>query len=47
VQADDLCRLVRGDGAPGLAQQRVDHEAAAHADAAVDGPHRQDDAHVG
>src|SRR4029077_15371595 len=44
MHAPDLGRLLGLELAAGLAEQRVDEQAAAHADAAVDTPHRELDA---
>jgi hypothetical protein len=47
VEPDESFRLFGGHGVPGLVQDGVGHQPAAHADAAVDGPDGQLDAHVG
>jgi hypothetical protein len=44
MHAPDLHRLLGLQFAAGLAEQGVDEQAAAHADAAVDAPHRELDA---
>src|SRR5437867_6994337 len=44
MHAPDLRRLLGLQLAPGLAEQRVDEQATAHADATVDAPHRELDA---
>src|SRR5205823_12891741 len=46
MDAADLRRLFRLQVASGLAEQRVHEQAAAHADAAVDAPHGELDAHA-
>src|SRR5437016_5962186 len=46
MRAPDLDRLLGLQLAAGLAEQRVDEQATAHADATVDAPHRELDAHA-